>query len=47
MDRIRVSPESRGTVLVLGGGGMKGVAHVGAWKALDEAGVRVDAVKGD
>lgn len=46
MDRIRLSPESRGTVLVLGGGGMKGVAHIGAWKALDEAGVRVDAVMG-
>lgn len=28
-------------VLVLGGGGVKGVAHAGAWRALDEAGVRV------
>jgi NTE family protein len=46
MDRIRSSQDSLGTVLVLGGGGMKGVAHVGAWKALDEAGVRVDAVMG-
>jgi NTE family protein len=36
----------RRTVLVLGGGGMKGVAHAGAWKALQEAGVRVDAVIG-
>ncbi|HEU4560173.1 MAG TPA: patatin-like phospholipase family protein [Longimicrobium sp.] len=35
-----------GTVLVLGGGGMKGVAHIGVWKALDEAGIRVDAVIG-
>jgi NTE family protein len=35
-----------GTVLVLGGGGMKGVAHIGVWKALEEAGVRVDAVIG-
>lgn len=34
------------TVLVLGGGGMKGVAHVGAWKALDEAGFRPDAIIG-
>lgn len=34
------------TVLVLGGGGMKGVAHIGVWKALEEAGVRVDAVIG-
>jgi NTE family protein len=39
-------PASRGTVLVLGGGGMKGVAHVGAWKALSEAGVQVDAIMG-
>jgi len=35
-----------GTVLVLGGGGMKGVAHIGVWKALEEAGIRVDAVTG-
>jgi NTE family protein len=35
-----------GTVLVLGGGGMKGVAHIGVWKALDEAGIRVDGVIG-
>ncbi|HEU0052920.1 MAG TPA: patatin-like phospholipase family protein [Longimicrobium sp.] len=34
------------TVLVLGGGGMKGTAHIGAWKALEEAGVRVDAILG-
>jgi NTE family protein len=34
------------TVLVLGGGGMKGTAHVGAWRALEEAGVRPDAVVG-
>jgi len=40
------SAEKPGTVLVLGGGGMKGVAHIGVWKALDEAGVRVDAVIG-
>ncbi|HEX2206541.1 MAG TPA: patatin-like phospholipase family protein [Longimicrobium sp.] len=32
------------TVLVLGGGGMKGTAHVGVWKALDEAGIRPDAI---
>jgi NTE family protein len=36
----------RGTVLVLGGGGMKGVAHIGAWKALEEAGIRPDAIVG-
>jgi NTE family protein len=35
-----------GTVLVLGGGGMKGVAHIGAWKALEEAGVYPDLIVG-
>ena len=34
------------TILVLGGGGMKGVAHVGVWKALEESGVRPDAIIG-
>jgi NTE family protein len=34
------------TVLVLGGGGMKGTAHVGVWKALEEAGIRPDAIVG-
>jgi NTE family protein len=34
------------TVLVLGGGGMKGLAHVGAWRAVLEAGVRVTDVVG-
>jgi NTE family protein len=34
------------TVLVLGGGGLKGIAHVGAWKALQEAEVRVDGIIG-
>ena len=34
------------TVLVLGGGGMKGTAHVGVWKALEDAGVRPDAIIG-
>jgi NTE family protein len=32
------------TVLVLGGGGMKGTAHVGVWKALEEAGIVPDAI---
>ena len=27
------------TILVLGGGGVKGMAHVGAWKAVQEAGI--------
>ena len=34
------------TVLVLGGGGMKGLAHVGVWRALQEAGIRPDAILG-
>lgn len=34
------------TVLVLGGGGMKGIAHIGVWKALEEAGVHPDAIIG-
>ncbi|MFL5381349.1 MAG: patatin-like phospholipase family protein [Longimicrobiaceae bacterium] len=41
-----VLPERPRTVLVLGGGGLKGIAHVGAWKALQEAGVRVDGIIG-
>lgn len=34
------------TVLVLGGGGMKGMAHIGAWKALEESGIQPDAIIG-
>jgi NTE family protein len=34
------------TILVLGGGGVKGVTHVGAWKALREAGVEVSEIVG-
>jgi NTE family protein len=40
----RVSAER--TVLVLGGGGMKGLSHVGAWRAVQEAGVEVTEVIG-
>jgi NTE family protein len=36
----------KGVVLVLGGGGMKGLAHVGAWRAVQESGVRVSEVVG-
>ena len=32
--------------LVLGGGGLKGLAHVGAWRALIEAGVRPQGIVG-
>jgi NTE family protein len=34
------------TVLVLGGGGMKGIAHIGVVKALEEAGIQPDAIVG-
>lgn len=33
-------------VLVLGGGGMKGLAHVGAWRAVLEAGIDVAEIVG-
>jgi NTE family protein/lysophospholipid hydrolase len=32
--------------LVLGGGGVRGYAHIGAWRALEEAGIPVDIVGG-
>ena len=32
--------------LVLGGGGMRGLAHIGVLKALEEAGVRIDMLAG-
>ncbi|HUG02713.1 MAG TPA: patatin-like phospholipase family protein [Longimicrobiales bacterium] len=34
------------TILVLGGGGTKGIAHVGAWRAITEAGLAVDEIVG-
>lgn len=37
---------SKRVVLVLGGGGVKGLAHVGAWRALNEAGVKIDEIVG-
>lgn len=33
-------------VLVLGGGGLKGMAHIGAWKAVEEAGLPVQGLVG-
>lgn len=33
-------------VLVLGGGGVKGMAHIGAWRALEDAGVEVAELVG-
>lgn len=35
-----------GPWLVLGGGGLKGLAHVGVWRALEEAGVRPAGIVG-
>jgi NTE family protein len=32
--------------LVLGGGGLRGLAHVGVWQALEEADVRVEGIVG-
>ena len=34
------------TILVLGGGGVKGMTHAGAWRALVEAGVKISEVVG-
>jgi NTE family protein len=34
------------TILVLGGGGVKGMSHAGAWRALCEAGVEVTEIVG-
>jgi NTE family protein len=33
-------------VLVLGGGGIKGLAHVGAWRAIQESGIEVSEIVG-
>jgi NTE family protein len=33
-------------ILVLGGGGMKGMAHIGVWRALEEAGIRPAEILG-
>ena len=32
--------------VVLGGGGAKGVAHIGAIKALEELGIKIDYISG-
>ena len=34
------------TVLVLGGGAMRGMAHIGVLRALDDLGVKIDAIVG-
>jgi NTE family protein len=38
---------SPGYALVLSGGGAKGIYHIGAWKALRELGIKIDAVIGN
>lgn len=32
--------------LALAGGGLKGVAHIGAYRALEELGVKIDYISG-
>ncbi len=32
--------------LCLAGGGLKGVAHIGAYRALEELGVKIDYISG-
>ncbi len=38
--------QQRRTILVLGGGGVKGLAHVGAWRAIRESGIHIDELIG-
>ncbi len=47
-DEVRLARRlaGRGVALVLGGGGARGVAHVGVIRALEEAGVEIDLVAG-
>lgn len=47
-DEIRLARRlaGRGVALVLGGGGARGVAHIGVIRALEESGVDVDLVAG-
>lgn len=46
MGRLARLMVGSGTGLVLGGGGARGIAHLGVYRALDELGVAVDAVGG-
>ncbi|MDH3682012.1 MAG: patatin-like phospholipase domain-containing protein [Acidimicrobiia bacterium] len=45
-DRLARRLLSREQVLVLGGGGARGLAHLGVYRALTEAGIEIDAVVG-
>jgi NTE family protein len=43
---LRPMRQGERVILVLGGGGVKGVAHAGAWRALTEAEIQVDEIVG-
>jgi predicted acylesterase/phospholipase RssA/CRP-like cAMP-binding protein len=44
--RVARLVSGNGTGLVLGGGGARGFAHLGVWRALAELGIEVDAIAG-
>lgn len=44
--RVPDAPRRPRTVLVLGGGGMRGMAHLGVFRALERLGIQVDAIVG-
>lgn len=46
MRDLNGGPPESSTALVLSSGGIRGLAHVGAWKALAEAGVGIDHIIG-
>ncbi|MGE0569782.1 MAG: patatin-like phospholipase family protein [Dehalococcoidia bacterium] len=46
IDRCARRLAGRSVGLVLGGGGVRGYAHIGAWRAFEEARVAVDAIGG-
>lgn len=46
VDSVGLQELGDGAWLVLGGGGLKGLAHVGVWQALTEAGVRPTGIVG-
>ena len=45
-DSVRLEDLGDTPWVVLGGGGLKGLAHVGAWRALTEAGVQPAGIVG-
>ncbi len=44
--RLARRASGRATALVLGGGGARGFSHIGALRALDEAGIEIDMIGG-